>query len=190
MYYLAKEDDKLRDVPHFPMVDEAPPRKGFFEPHEYEKLLAALPDYLRLPLAVGYLTGMREGEILGLKWDQVEFLTGTIELLAGETKSDEARTVPIIPQLRALLVERHAKRQPGCPYVCYSRPEGSRGQNPRISEGMVFCLYPVRAREAGAQDGSGHGRGALCAATWAVLETEGEDGLSRDDFPRLAENCR
>ena len=43
MYYLAKEDDKLRDVPHFPMVDEAPPRKGFFEAHEYEKLLAALP---------------------------------------------------------------------------------------------------------------------------------------------------
>jgi integrase len=62
---------------------------------------------------------MREGEILGLKWDQVKFLTGNIELLAGETKSDEACTVPIIPQLRALLVEQHAKRQPGCPYVCY-----------------------------------------------------------------------
>ena len=62
---------------------------------------------------------MRASEILGLKWDQVKFLTGTIELLAGETKSDEARTVPIIPQLRALLVEQHAKRQPTCRYVCY-----------------------------------------------------------------------
>jgi integrase len=119
MFYLAKEDGKIHDIPHFPMVEEAAPRKGFFERDEYEKLLAALPDFLRLPFSIGYFSGMREGEILGLKWDQVKFLTGTIELLAGETKSDEPRSIPIIPQLRALLVEQHGKRQPDCPYVCF-----------------------------------------------------------------------
>ena len=45
-------------------------------------------------------------------------MSGTIELLAGETKNDDARDVPIIPQLRALLVGQHAKRQPNCPHVC------------------------------------------------------------------------
>lgn len=62
---------------------------------------------------------MREGEILGLKWEQVKFLTGIIELRAGETKNGDAREIPIIPQLRASLVEQHAKRQHDCPYVCY-----------------------------------------------------------------------
>ena len=38
---------------------------------------------------------------------------------AGETKNEEGREVPILPQLRALLVEQHAKRQPGCDSVCF-----------------------------------------------------------------------
>ncbi len=119
MFYLAQEDGKIRDLPHFPMVKEAAPRKGFFERDEYESLLKNLPSYLRLPFAIGYFSGMREGEVLGLVWDQVKFLTNVIELEPGETKSDEPRTVPIIPELRALLVEQHAKRQPDCASVCY-----------------------------------------------------------------------
>jgi len=42
-----------------------------------------------------------------------------IRLRAGETKNDEAREVPIVPQLRTLLVEQRAKRQQDCPYVCF-----------------------------------------------------------------------
>src|SRR4029077_2942081 len=57
--------------------------------------------------------------ILGLKWEQVDFLAGTIGLRAGETKNDEARTIPIIPQLQVLLLEQRGKRQPDCPYVCF-----------------------------------------------------------------------
>jgi integrase len=62
---------------------------------------------------------MREGEILGLKWNQVDFLSGIIRLRAGETKNDEAREIPIVTQLRSLLTEQPAKRQPGCEYVCF-----------------------------------------------------------------------
>jgi integrase len=118
MFYLAKEDGKLRDVPTFPMVKEARPRQGFFEREQYERLFAKLPDYLRLPFSIGYFSGMREGEILGLEWPQVDFLHSVIRLRAGETKNDEAREVPIVPQLRALLVAQHARRQTGCDYVC------------------------------------------------------------------------
>lgn len=119
MFNLAAEDDKLRNVPHFPTVRESAPRQGFFEREQYETLSAALPDYLRLPLAIGFFTGMRLGEILALKWDQIDLLADAINLRAGQTKNDDARTIPIIPQLRALLSNQRTGRQPtDCPYVC------------------------------------------------------------------------
>jgi len=119
MFHLALEDERLRTVPHFPMLKEAAPRSGFFELDQYQKLLAALPDYLRLPLAIGYNAGMRRSEVLNLRWEQINFMENTIVLLPGQTKNDLGRTIPIVPQLRALLVEQHAKRQDGCPYVCF-----------------------------------------------------------------------
>lgn len=119
MFHIAKRDGKLRDIPFFPMLKEANPRQGFFERAQFDALFVALPDYLRLPLAIGFFTGMRAGEILALKWEQVDFLAGTINLRAGETKNDSARSVPLVPQLRALLMEQRAKRQPDYPYVCF-----------------------------------------------------------------------
>ena len=62
---------------------------------------------------------MRIGEILTLEWNQVDFLSGTIRLRAGETKNDEAREIPIGPQLRVLIEAQHSKRQPNCEYVCF-----------------------------------------------------------------------
>lgn len=47
------------------------------------------------------------------------FLAGAINLRAGETKNDEGRTVPIVPQLRALLLEQRSRRQDGCEFVCF-----------------------------------------------------------------------
>jgi integrase len=119
MFNLAVEEDKLRTIPHFPMLRESAPRQGFFERKQYEALSVALPDYLRLPLALGYFTGMRLGEVTRLKWDQVDFMTNTIGLRAGETKNDSGRNIPIVPQLRALLAEQRARRQSNCPYVCF-----------------------------------------------------------------------
>jgi len=119
MFNLAKVDGKLRDVPHFPMLKEARARQGFFEPEQYDELARALPEYLRLPLSIGYFTGMRLGEILSLEWNQVDFLDGIIRLRAGETKNDEAREVPIAPQLHTLLERQFALRHAGCEFVCF-----------------------------------------------------------------------
>lgn len=118
MFNLALEEGRLRNVPYFPMLKEAAPRQGFFERKDYESLFAALPDYLRMPLALGYFTGMRLGEVLGLKWEQVDLLSNIIGLRAGETKNDSARAIPAIPQLRVLLLAQR-KRQAQCPYVCF-----------------------------------------------------------------------
>jgi integrase len=119
MFNLAKHDGKIRELPYFPTVKEAAPRQGFFEGEQYDTLSRALPDYLRLTLALGYYTGMREGEVLGLKWSQVDFLSNVIRLRAGTTKNDEGREIPIVPQLRVLIDEQHARRQPECEHVCF-----------------------------------------------------------------------
>ena len=51
-------------------LEEPPPRKGFFEHDEYEALLRELPNHLRPVLRFAYFTGMRRGEIVGMKWSQ------------------------------------------------------------------------------------------------------------------------
>ena len=120
MFRIAMREGKVRNVPYFPKGKEATARQGFFEGNEYRALAASLPDYLKLPLAIGFFTGMREGEILGIVWEQVDFLERVIRLRAGETKNDEGRTVPIIiPELMAQLIAQRAKRQSECPYVCF-----------------------------------------------------------------------
>jgi integrase len=119
MFHLARKRKKLTidDIPTFEMLDEPKPRKGFLEREQFEALFTALPDYVRLPFAVGYFTAMRLGEILSLEWDQIDFLAGTINL--HETKNGDPRSAPIVSRLRAMLIEQRAKRQPHCPYICF-----------------------------------------------------------------------
>ena len=87
----------LAEVP-FPKVqklEENNVRRGFQSPESFAKLLSELPEHLR-PIAVfGYETGCRRGEILGLKWEQVDLENSVIRLEAGETKNGEGRTIPL-----------------------------------------------------------------------------------------------
>lgn len=116
MFYLAVEDKKLRDVPHFPMLQEAPPRKGFLEHTEFQKLRQELPDYLLPVVTMSYYTGMRLGEILSLSWRNVSFLDAEIRLDPGTTKNDEPRTIPLAGELLEMLkIER--KKNPGSEFV-------------------------------------------------------------------------
>jgi integrase len=78
---------KLREIPHFPMLKEAPPRTGILEHAEFIKLRAELPEHLRPILTMGYFTGMRLGEILALRWKDVDLHEATIELLRDTTKT-------------------------------------------------------------------------------------------------------
>jgi len=56
---------------------------------------------------MGYYTGMRLGEILGLCWSNVSFIDGEIRLDPGSTKNDEPRTIPLAGELLEMLkIER------------------------------------------------------------------------------------
>lgn len=87
---------KVHIVPYFPMVQETTVRKGFLTDQQYTALRDALPAELKALFVTAYITGIRRGELLAITWPQVDFETRTITLEHGETKNQEARSVPII----------------------------------------------------------------------------------------------
>jgi integrase len=121
MFNLARKQGKLslKDMPSFEMLEEPEARDGFVEQKQYEALLAALPEYLKPVLTIAFFTGMRIGEVRSIQWKHVDFLEGMIRLTARQTKGKKKRAIPIFGELKRVLLAQHAKRQPGCDFVCF-----------------------------------------------------------------------
>lgn len=122
MFNLAAEmtPPKIARVPYIPMLKENNVRKGFFEHKEYLALRRELPKYLKPVLTFGYFTGAREGEIVRLKWSQVDLGTRTVHLEPGSTKNDQPRMIPLAGELLEALQMQKAVRDeqfPECEYV-------------------------------------------------------------------------
>jgi integrase len=82
---------------------------------EFQRLLEVSPLHLQQIMIVAYYTAMRKGEILGLRWDEVDFKAGLIRLGAGRTKTNEARRIPLAPEIVEMLREK--KRSKTTPFV-------------------------------------------------------------------------
>src|SRR6202035_86931 len=85
----------------------------FYSPAQIRMLLAVLTEPCRTVVSIAVLTGMRIGEILGLRWKRVDLLRDMIEIAeifsSGEfgspkTKSSR-RVIPMSPALRTILEE-------------------------------------------------------------------------------------
>jgi len=63
-------------------------------PEEYKKLISQCAVNIRPIVELAYVTAMRKGEILKLRWDQVDFKNKIIVLEAAATKTLEKREVP------------------------------------------------------------------------------------------------
>lgn len=119
---LGKQNRKVTVVPYIPSLAESEPRQGFVEYPQYLSLLKVLPDYLQLPLSLGFNLGMRLGEILNVEWDQVDFLTNKIRLTPDQCKNKTGRTVPLMGDLKERIPFALAERNlhhPDCLYVCH-----------------------------------------------------------------------
>ena len=56
-------------------------RTGFFEPEQYDRVVARLPSALRPVVEFAYITGWRiASEVLPLEWRQIDFQSGEIRL--------------------------------------------------------------------------------------------------------------
>ena len=69
---------------------------------ERKKLLEASPGFLKPILVMALKTGMRHGEIIGLRWKEVDLGNGIISVT--HTKSKKLREIPIHPELSETLV--------------------------------------------------------------------------------------
>jgi integrase len=120
MMRLRQQANRHFAVPHIPMLKEAAPREGFVTYEQYLGLRDVMPEYLRVPLAIGFFTGMRHGEVTGLRWSQIDLLQDLIKLEGAKTKNGEGRTAPICAELRTILIERRkAAAKLGCDWVCF-----------------------------------------------------------------------
>ena len=78
-------------------------------PEEEERLLVSSSPHLRAILICALNTGMRKGEIISLRWSNVDLDNNVITLEHTNTKSKKTRRIPINSTLRKLLVEQKLK---------------------------------------------------------------------------------
>jgi integrase len=109
---------------------ESPARHGFFEPVQFQAVMAALPKHPRPVVAFGYETGWRLREITSRRWRHVDLDAGTVRLEPGETKNGRPRTIRCSLELVAILRAQRAKAErkwPGEPLwdrPVFFRPKG------------------------------------------------------------------
>jgi integrase len=90
-------------------------RTRFLTEPEIGNLLKECPNHLRPIVEVAMLTGMRRGELLSLKWDQIKH--GAIHLDGSMTKSGKGRKIQISDRLEMVLKELRRENHLKSPYV-------------------------------------------------------------------------
>lgn len=129
-------------------------RTKYLTPGELKALLEAAPEWMRAPIAFAACTGVRRGEMLSLRWADVDFTQRRVYLR--DTKNGELRVLPI-PEF-ALTVLR-------------SLPQGAAGD--AVFAGVdpdKLTVYTKRVfQRIGIPDASFHTL-RHTAASWLVME--------------------
>lgn len=109
-------------------------------PDEVTALLRALPEYARTMAVVAAVTGLRRGELIGLKWEDVDFVNGKIYIkrslvngVEGEPKTEASkRPIPLEPTLaRAFRTWRER--------TCFAKPSDWVFASPYDVGKMPYC---------------------------------------------------
>ncbi len=91
-YAMAKECLERSPFPEDPKSGLFYPEKrglrNFFTEAEMFKIIRAAPEWLKPVIVTSYLTGMRSGEVRGLRWEHVDLETGVIHLPSSKTLKD------------------------------------------------------------------------------------------------------
>jgi integrase len=130
MFSVAVKDGALLYQPRISKLTLNNARQGFFERDEFDRVLAALPAWMRAPLEFAYCTGWRvQSEVLPLEWRNVDERGGIIRLDPGTTKNGDGRTFPydVLPDLAQLLarlkresVARQQRTKVICPWLFHN----------------------------------------------------------------------
>jgi integrase len=143
-------------------------RERFATREEAAHLLATVPDRDRAVWATAFYAGLRRGEIMALRWTDVDLKAGTIHVTRswdqhaggpGDTKSRNRRRVPIVSLLREHLAAERLRQPPGAELAF------------GIGEGRPFRPDRLQGRADDAWEAAGLDRLTLhdCRHTYASL---------------------
>lgn len=105
----ARDDWKVKTYPlklsKFKLKEPAENVKYLKNWETAQKIIDRAPAHLKPIIYTALYTGLREGNLLNLKWENIDFESGTITLkVKDSTKSGgKTHTVPVIPQLAQIL---------------------------------------------------------------------------------------
>ena len=85
-------------------------REGFYTGGEVEKIIATMPQDLQDFTRWGFLTGWRKGEIISLRWADVDRDAGSLRLSWRKSKNKKARTMALVGDLADIIERRWAAR--------------------------------------------------------------------------------
>ena len=91
------------------LLEENSLMERILSPEEQKRLIESSISYLRPIIITALNTGMRRGEILGLKWSEVDLDTGLITVSQTNSKSKKQRKIYINSVLRKQLAELKLK---------------------------------------------------------------------------------
>lgn len=149
MFSLARQNTppKIAQAPYIPKLQENNVRTGFYEYIDYVKFQNALPDYLKPVFLMGYFTGMRKGEILGLTWAKVNIFARKISLEPSDTKNKEPRIIFLYEDqlYRAILKQKmiHDQLYRDCPYVFCKDGKKINDFRCEWDEALRQCGHPI-----------------------------------------------
>ncbi len=86
-------------IKHYPIIKIDNVRKRVFEVEEFGRLISVCPLWLRRIVLMAWGTGMRQNEIIQLEWREVDLSYGFVRLGASKTKTNEARSVRLLPEV-------------------------------------------------------------------------------------------
>ena len=119
---VRKKLISVSEVPSIPALASGAAREGFLEDDAFLRLVGFLPEYLRGVAWLGFLTGMRRGEILSLTWTHVDVRSKVIRLT--RTKNGKPRLLAYgkLPELVTVIQRQHESRMAlaaplACPWV-------------------------------------------------------------------------
>ena len=117
MLVVARKRGHLETVPDVEWLKNERPEFDFLDFEEAERLVKAADGEWRTMILVALRTGMRHGELIGLRWQDVDLVAGRITVRqnivwghVGTPKSGKPREIPLGDEVRAALkAHRHLR---------------------------------------------------------------------------------
>lgn len=92
---LAKRHKWIAEVPHIETRRVKAGERRWLTHDEWDKLYAALPDHLKAPAMLAVQTGLRQANVFGLKWKDVELEQRHLPISGGNTKAGKSLGIPL-----------------------------------------------------------------------------------------------